>query len=176
MKISRHILLALPLLSILCASTGCKPSEKNYKAAYDATLRKREAARKMEQEIAPGVELVYENAPVRQTVEGMDIYVKTSHFRCLEKGEPLPNPFMVAVGMYNLPTNARSQVADLKAQGYEGAVVMIDMQGRYFAMAASFGSLAEAANFVKTFQDKHHSMPYVGLEGSPVVFEMAGRR
>lgn len=176
MKITRYILLALPLLGILCAATGCKPSEKNYKAAYDATLRKREAAKKMEQEIAPGVELVYENAPARQTVEGMEVYVKTLHLRCLEKGEQLPKPFMVAVGMYNLPTNARSQVADLKAEGYSGAVAMIDMQSRYFAMAASFDSLAEAARFVKTFQEKHPSMPYVGLEGSPVIYEMAGRR
>lgn len=176
MKITRHTLLALPLLGILCASTGCKPSEKNYKAAYDATLRKREAAKKLEQEIAPGVELVYENAPAKQTVDGTDVYVKTLHLRCLDNGAPLPKPFMVAVGMYNLPTNARSQVADLKAQGYDGAVAMIDMQSHYFAMAASFDNLAEAARFAKTFQEKHPSMPYVGLEGSPVVCEMAGRR
>ena len=92
---------------------GCKPTEKNYKAAYDAALARRQEAAKEQMRPAPGV---------LRVVEGASVYVLRERLRLLD-GTRLPGKWSVCVGVFKMDTNAKAAVEDMRAEGYMDAVV-----------------------------------------------------
>ena len=62
------MLLGMALAAVVL--TGCKPTEKNYRAAYDAAVSKRE---KVNESLAADG-LISEDAPRKQMIDGEEFY------------------------------------------------------------------------------------------------------
>lgn len=79
---------SLILLSVAIAMTGmvgCKPTEKNYQAAYDVAKKKRQASDALDAELGiPSGGLINTDGPMLHVVHGDSVYVKVDRVRMLE--------------------------------------------------------------------------------------------
>lgn len=153
---------------LLLVAYGCKPTEKNYRAAYDAALAKRTKAAA---EMAEFPQLTDESTP-RLTAVGTDsVYTVRLRLKPLDAGDLHVGQYKVAVAAYRMTANCTSHVGDLAAKGYR-AFMAEGPGGTFYAVAGSFDTLAEAAAFAVDFQRANPSNPYVGLPGRPVVVDL----
>ena len=158
--------LGICLLAAL-ALTACKPTEKNYKAAYDAALGKREAAKAELGVNLPEGTLQSVDGPQLKEVNGVNVYVLNRRIRPVEEGAALPASYNVAIGTYKMDTNCKAQVEALKAEGYE-AFAAKDAEPMYYTIAASFPTLDEAVKFSEKYR-KGKDRVYVGFPNAPVI-------
>lgn len=163
MKNFFFLLLAATLLSL----SSCKPTEKNYKAAYDAALSKKEAAEAdVDQNIAVSKLQQVEGAQLKN-IDGIEVYVLNKRIKPAVEGMELPGNYNVAVGAYKLITNCRSQAAQLKSEGFD-AFPAKETDDLYYTVAASFPTLKEAVDFYQQYRKKSGRV-YVGLPEAPVI-------
>ncbi|MCH5229649.1 MAG: hypothetical protein J1F12_06630 [Muribaculaceae bacterium] len=163
----RKIIPFLALFALLCTLTGCKPTEKNYKSAYDAALNKREAA-KVEIDITiPDAKFQQVDGPQLKEVDGVQVYVLNQRINPVKEGEKLPGQYNVAIGTYKMSTNCMAQAEALCSEGYL-AFPAKEPDGMYFTIAGSFPSLSEAVAFYRKYQEGKNRV-YVGLPDSPVI-------
>lgn len=130
------------LALLLCVA--CKPSEDNYKSAYDAA----------KQHQITGDSLVdanlMNNQMPRSMVFGNDtLPVLTDYIRITANGGADTNQsavkrYCVAVGKFKQVFNARSMRARLISQGYSEAIVLHNTTKDYFVIAASTNNHVEA--------------------------------
>lgn len=147
--------------------TSCKPTEKNYKAAYDAALGKREAARAELGIDLPEGAIQQVDGPQLKKVDGVDVYVLNKRIVPVEEGMKLPGNYNVVVGVYKMNTNSLAQSEDLKAEGYE-AFAAKDSSGMHYTVAGSFPTMKEAIAFYQAYKSKSGRV-YVGLPESPII-------
>ncbi len=141
---------------------GCKPTEKNYKTAYDVAIAKKQ---KTEAELdADGI--VSADAPMRRIVDGDTLYFKGAALR-LSPGEGELKEYNIVVSEFKMPTNARSGAAALKESGFD-AFAAKSTGGRWYVVAGAVKSLDDARALILRFRDRYPSYPYIGL-GSPVI-------
>ena len=165
----RIILPAAALLLILAA--GCKPTENNYKAAYDAAQQKRQASATDPDILLPaGGKLQQFDAPNKQVVDGDTYNVIKEHLKFEDGVEHAMHKWCVAVAVYKMPTNCAAQVSQLFTKGYK-AFGAQNAKGQHYAIAGAFQTLKEAAAFAKEFKAKHKATDFVGLEGEPLIIE-----
>lgn len=146
---------------------GCKPTEKGYKAAYDAALGKREAAKAdIGIELPDGALQQVDGAQLKE-INGVKVYVQNQLIRPIEEGKKLPGRFNVAVGTYKMVTNCKSQAQSLIEEGYE-AFAAKDPEGMYYTIAGSFPNVEEAIKFYQNYKSNPNRV-YVGLPSSPVI-------
>lgn len=151
-----------------CGLWGCKPTEKNYKAAYDAALNKRQ---QVDPDIQiPGGTLLVDGAPRKILVNGDSVYISNEKLKFEDGLEHVKHRYSVAVGSYKMLTNCSAHVSDLFSKGYE-AFAAESSAGKYYAIAGSFKSLDEAASFAVSYAEREKKAPFVGLPGAPVIFE-----
>ena len=148
------------------ALTGCKPTEKNYKAAYDSALAKREAA--VREQMLPATGMLSDDGPQQRIVAGDTVYVLKERILKLD-GTPVPGKWAVAVGMFKMDTNAKSGAEQLAREGFPEAIPAKATGGRYFTLVATASTIDSARLESKRFMEKHKSYPYVGLPGAPVL-------
>lgn len=153
------------LLSLLLLMIACKPTEKNYKAAYDAALGKREAVA-ADLDIPIG-SLQQVDGPQLKEVDGVKVYVMHQRLKSEEDSFSIPGPYNVAVGTYKMNTNCISQANALKDEGLQ-AFPAKDTEGIYYTIAGSFLSLSDAVEFYKIYQSGKNRV-YVGLPSAPVI-------
>lgn len=145
---------------------GCKPTENNYKAAYDAAVSKRQEVAK--EQMRPATGLMSDDGPQLRVVDGDSVYVLRERLRTLD-GERIPARWLVAVGVYKMDTNAKASVGALHAGGFPEAFAAKATGGRHFAVAATASSLDSARIVAKVFREAFPEYPYVGLPGAPVL-------
>ena len=167
--------IAIPSLLVitLLLAAGCKPTEKNYKAAYDVALGKRKAVEAEMAEAAGGHEVISLDGPRRITAGGVEMNMVSEFLRMADKDEPLPPPalrYRVAAGRYRMPTNARAQMQTLSGEGFT-PLLMADGEGRYYAVAGCFATPGEAAACVARLRKLFKAASFVGLDGDPLVVE-----
>lgn len=161
----KKILFLALLVSLgLC---GCKPTERNYKQAYDSALAKRQKAEA--EAMIPATGLLSDEGPQQRIVGGDTLYVSTERLRPVSSDEPIA-PYNVAVAMYKMNTNAISMAADLKAKGY-AAQALKSTGDRWFTVAGGFPTLETARKFNKKFRKENPSFRYIGLPGAPVIIK-----
>ena len=90
-------------LVLVMALASCKPTERNYKQAYDSALAKRQKAEA--ETMIPASGLLSDEGPQQRIVGGDTLYVSTERLRALSGDEPV-SPYNVAVAMYKMNTNA----------------------------------------------------------------------
>ncbi len=151
-----------------CGMWSCKPTEKNYKAAYDAALNKRQQT---DLDIPiPGGTLLVDGAPRKVPVNGDSVYISSDKLKFENAPESGKHRYNVAVGGYKMLTNCSAHVSDLINKGYE-AFMAESSSGKYYAVAGSFDNLGEAALFAVSLASREKKAFFVGLPGAPVIFE-----
>lgn len=143
-------------------SVSCKPTEKNYREAYDVAIAKKQKA---ENDLnADG--LISSDAPMRKIVNGDTLYFKGAVLM-LRPGEGELKEYNIVVDEFKMPTNARSGVAALKEGGFD-AFPAKSTGGRWYVVAGTSESLDGAASLIRKFRTRYPSYPYIGL-GRPVI-------
>ena len=147
--------------------TGCKPTERNYRAAYDAALAKRQA--EAELRMLPASGLMSDDGPQLKIVNGDSLYVVKERLKAAP-GDTLPSSgWAVGVGVYKMNTNARAQAEALRNEGHRAACAARATGDRWYAVADTASSLERVAAAARKFTDNHPGYPYVGLPGHPVL-------
>lgn len=152
--------MAVASLALLMLAPGCKPTERNYKSAYDAALAKRQAA-DTDMNLPVGA-LMVEGEPSLRQVDGRDVYWLTAVLRPVTEGARGADAYNVAVGSYKVPTNALDQSRALRDEGLD-AYACRGENDHYYTVAGSFDTAAEALAFIDSFRDSHPEYPHVGL-------------
>ncbi|MDE6537656.1 MAG: SPOR domain-containing protein [Muribaculaceae bacterium] len=163
MKIIKLISLLLFAVVIM---TGCKPTEKNYRQAYEAAKQKREAANA--EAMIPATGVMTDEGVTRKVVDGDTLFVTRDRLSRTGESADKIRPYNVAVGVYKMNTNAKAQAKDLTEKGYD-AYAVETTGNRWFAIAGSFDTLSEARVFINDFKKKNPGYPYIGLPGAPVI-------
>ncbi len=151
---------------------GCKPTEKNYQAAYEAAQNKKKAEAAADPDMAlPATGLKRLDAPRTMDVDGETLNVKHIFIKYAGKeAVPVIERYNVAVAKFKMPTNALALTEDLVAQKYK-AFPVEGNDGNFYVIGATFGNLNEVAAFVKEYKKSHKPSQLVGLEGEPLIIE-----
>lgn len=163
----------LPLIVLMAVAVGCKPTERNYQAAYDAALRKRQADSIAMSVDASGHKIIAYDAPRTVTVGDRSLRLITCFTKSLDDtlmSMPV-KLYQVAVGKYRMPTNARAQARSLMESGFPDATVVTDGRDLYYAVAGRFDSLEATAECVGRLVSSFPSSSFVGLDGAPLVIQ-----
>jgi hypothetical protein len=171
-NIIRGILAATVAASILAS---CKPTENNYRQAYEAALQKKQKGETDPDMALPAGALLQDGAPATKTIAGQTVAYKREHLRYVgqtpdEKKQEIP-PYCVCIARYKMPTNARSQVEDLHSRGYKEAFVAENRDSFFLTIVAGFATAEEAATFATDYAKGKSEGVFVGLDGAPVVIE-----
>lgn len=165
----KKILIACAVCALMFAA--CKPTEKNYRAAYDVAIAKKQA----EQESLSADGLVAEDAPKARYIDGDTLYfaneiitVDKDFAPFKESGAADLKALNVAVGVFKMNTNARAGATALRSQGFDAFPVKA-MGGKWYIIGGSFDNLDGARAFIKEFRAKNPDYPYIGLNGHPVL-------
>lgn len=184
------------------AMCACKPTEKNYKAAYDAALEKRmEVA--AEAAAPDGTLLIDDDGYTRVPAGGRNVLVRTLPLRRVadEKLPSLPlsaeqagsemtqDPGSAAQSAEATQTEMRVPVSNLAVASYrmranalghaarlrdEGwpAFVLVDADDNFYTIAGGYLSLPDAADAASRYAAGHKDTPYVGLPDEPVILSV----
>lgn len=166
-----NILISIFALTAILLLPSCKPTEKNYQAAYDVAQKKKQAEKTDPDMAIPSTGLQRLDAPSQKEVNGDKVNVKHLFIKYVGKGEsPEILRYNVAVAKYKMPTNALAQTEDLTQQKYK-AFPVEGTDGCFYVIASTFSSLDEAAAFAKEYLKKHKPEQLVGLDGSPLIIQ-----
>lgn len=168
MKTNR-LLTCVLLLTGFVSLTGCKPTEKNYKSAYDAAVAKRQAENSDPDLNLPAGGYQKIGAPVIKEIGGKDYDYLFVRAKPLNEGDEM-HPYNVAVSVYKMPTNCQSQVRDLRDAGYAAFGVKTG-DDRYYVIAGSYPTIEEAASAADAYAAKNKEAVYVGLGASPLILQ-----
>lgn len=153
---------------MLIIATGCKPTEKNYREAYETAQNARRAVMQADADLGiPHLNAV--DGPRRQAIGADSAFVRREALTLVGQGpaEGLM-PYNVAVGKYKMRANALGDTEALRSNGYD-AFVLADGKGEFYAVAVSCQSLNEAVGALRKFMSDHPGRPYVGLPSEPVI-------
>ena len=146
---------------------GCKPTEKNYKKAYDIAMNKKKA---VADEFDIDVEDLQsvEGARKQQVGDGF-VWILPELVKPLEADKPGGEGQMaVVVSKFSMKANAVSQAAALEADCPD-AIVCINGKDNFFVSIGRCHDLTEALDIITRFEKKHPEYPFVGLDGNPCV-------
>ncbi|MDE7160253.1 MAG: SPOR domain-containing protein [Muribaculaceae bacterium] len=163
-------LLILSTVIMACILTGCKPTENNYKAAYDAALAKRQSVDADAALLSGGHDVVRPDAPKTRKAGDRQVAYRRERIKP-DEGTDIDLsrlPYAVAVAQWRMPTNARSQASALRSEGLE-AFAATDSRDRWWTVAGAYPTFEEAAEALLRFADSHPGFTYIGLDGSPLV-------
>lgn len=167
----KKIIIPVLLLLALAGAISCKPTESNYRAAYDAAQGKRKASAAADADMAiPAGALQAIGGPAIRVVNGDSVYVTSERIRFEGGLENELRKWSVAIARYKMPTNCASQTNDLFSEGYKSFFVR-NTEGAYYVIAGSFDTLDEAATFAVEYARKKSPSVFVGLPHAPVIIE-----
>ena len=162
-------ILPVILISLSVSITSCKPTEKGYKAAYDAALNKREAATASQQAdlSTVGVTAIQTmDGPQLKKIGDYEVYVLSERLKPIDDSDSL-RKFNVAVACYKMPTNCIAQVKDLRDAG-KAAYGAKTGDDKFYVIEEGFDNLEEAAAYAaETARNKERA--FIGLPGAPVI-------
>lgn len=164
MKLTRILMAAAAGLLLFSA---CKPTEKNYQAAYDAARAKREYKDPDEELLTGGHKLLNDDA-TNWVVLGQDsLQTERIWLKPFEDAKwPQSGPYRLAVAMFKMTTNANSALEDLKKHKDLTPIIARDGQKRYFLIAGSATYPDSLASVLSTFRKSNPDFTYIGMTDS----------
>lgn len=181
-KNTKYLIVAV--LALLLASMSCKPTENNYRTAYNAATQNRGKQKDLDRDLGiPDGGLLNEEGPQKVQLDSVSVKVGREFLsvvgddRHVDKKEEFPpypkfvQRYVVVVAKYKMSTNAHAQSGDLRRRGLE-SVVMKNREGDYYVTCGSGKDFTEAVGIKNDFENRHKTYNYVGLEGSPVIIEV----
>ena len=166
MRIKRLIPICISAVVAALIFVSCKPTEKNYKAAYDAAKAKREQA--AAEQMRPATGLMTDDGPKLRVIAGDTLFMSQERLR-MPDGSRVPGHWAVAVALFKMNTNARASAEALRDKGYDRAVAVNAPEGRHYALATTVSTLDSAKMAVGEFRTANPDYPYIGLPGAPVI-------
>jgi cell division protein FtsN len=163
----KNIAVAAALVVATLSFTGCKPSENNYRSAYETATKQKQAAAVDEDIDLTNV--IMEDTPKRATTEVGDAYVRYDLLSVYGDAPKKLSRFNLAVAAYKMRANAESDAEQLRNAGYD-AFIMQDGKNTLYVMVASCDNITEAVTFLNEYKKKNPDRPYVGLPGEAVVY------
>ncbi len=164
------------LVTVIMGITGCKPTEKNYKAAYDAAKAKREAA-KSDSDLAlmlDGHTLDTSEGGSAVTDRAGDSYPQKAITLVFENEMDGEGDYYLAVSSYSMPTNARAQAHDMDAKG-DTVTVARDTDSKWYVIAGRSVDRTSAAAMAERFVGTHPGFSFIGLDGKPLILVSGSR-
>lgn len=150
----------LVVMAFGIALTACKPTEKNYQAAYETALQKRKEAH---QSADDNVGQLNEINGMHSNKIGDDtVYVLETFVKPMDSTIVPESKIGLAISKYSMQTNADRQVADLRASEPE-AFVAIDGAGSYYVIVSTCATMEEGIGKIKAFKERHPGYPFIGL-------------
>ncbi len=147
---------------------ACKPTENNYRQAYDAAKAKRDAANA--EAMIPASGLLSDDGTSLKMVNGDSLFVSRDRLRREPGVTDSLQHYIIGVGVFKMNTNAKAQAAALREKGYEAHALMTTGD-RWYTVAGSAATIEGAQNFIKDFKRNNPGYPYIGLPGAPVVIQ-----
>jgi len=151
------------MIILISGLSGCKPTEKNYQAAYEAARVKKASDAKADDLGLDMPELISEDGPNRKVIAGEEIYVLSDRVSPEPRGAGLAMPYNVAVGVYRMPANAEAHLGRLREEGYKDAYMVRNPKDMIYVCIGGSGDSAEAAGILSEYRRKHRAMTYPGL-------------
>lgn len=156
-------------VALIVTLPACKPTEKNYKAAYDAAKGKREQSLADRGVTGP---LQSDDSYSIRVVDGDSVWVGHDYVSLRNPDDSKPSGvagrYGVAVAAFKMPTNARAMTSDLKAAGH-GAWTAVDGRGKVYVLADLYPDLQQAAAAARRFSADAPSFIYVGVPAPTVM-------
>lgn len=166
----RKALTGLAVAGIIILFPACKPTENNYRAAYEAAQGAVERKARQEAESASGGKLEAIDGPRRENFDGETIMVGRRRVKAFETTLPDDGRRVgVAIARYSVPTNARRHLEDVK-QEYPEALIATDGTDNYYVMIERVKTIPESVDPIRVYRAKHPDYGYQGLGGEPQVF------
>ena len=166
-QLTRSILPKLLLLLLLAgAAAGCKPTEKNYRSAYDVARDKRERDLRQQEQLRAdmgigGSEIHLSDTDATLATIG-ERQVWTHHLN-FPRADSVAT-YAVSVALFRMDTNAKALAADLRAQGWPETRASHSADS-YFVIVGSSDSRDRALELLDSFQTTHPEWQYVGQPG-----------
>lgn len=151
-------------MCLMALAAACKPTEKNYRQAYEAAKAKREYVDPDADLMMGGHKLLDEESS-NWKVLGTDT-LEIRHFYMKPVGvEKWPNegPYRLAVAMFKMNTNANSLLADIKKRTTQHPVVATDSKDRHYIIAGSATSIDSLAQVLATFKKENPGFSFIGM-------------
>lgn len=145
---------------------ACKPTEQNYKNAYDIALKKKE----QQKQSADGTvkDFTAVAGPHKEKVGNREVYVSDVRVKTVDKDSaPDEGRLGVAISKFGMITNARRQANDL-LESEPAVFVAVDGDSNYYVLIGRCDDISEAADIADDFMSRHPDYPFIGLPDSPV--------
>lgn len=170
MKRESYCRLIPAMLVLLILATGCKTTEKNYQAAYEVAMKKKQAENAADDELGIEGKLEQTDGPKKRVMGGGTFYFEGRWLKRVDTSEVLRGKYCIVIAAYKMKTNSLAQAADMRAKGYD-AFAAEDREGKYYVVIGVVSSLKEAGEFSAAYVEKEKPQSYVGLTNGPVVFK-----
>lgn len=164
MRLSRIIPVMLPLAAFVLLP-ACKPTEKNYREAYDVARHKK--TKLTEDPDLDLTGLIADGDPSVQSVAGVDVRVMSIPLKTVFSGHS-PMRYNLVVGRYKMRANALSHAERLTAEGAD-AFVAEDKEEKLYVVYGGYDSPKEIAAKIRSMRENHPDAFYPGLDEGPVV-------
>lgn len=158
-------------LAMLLMAGACKPTERNYQAAYDAAKAKREYKDPDEDLLTGGHKLLSDDAKNWVVLGSDSLQTERVWLKPYDGGVwPQSGPYRLAVAMFKMSTNANSILGDLKKHKELTPVIAQDGQKRYFLIAGSATYPDSLGAVLSTFRKAEPDFTYIGMvDSQPMV-------
>lgn len=158
------------LLIVMLVAPGCKTTEKNYQAAYEVAMKKKQAENSADEDLGIEGMLEQTDGPAKRVMGGATFYFESRKLKKVETSEVMRGKYCVVIASYKMKTNCEAQVRDMMAKGYE-AFAAVDGDGKYYVVIGVFPSLKEAGEFCAKYIEKEKPQSYIGFVNGPVVMK-----
>lgn len=169
----KQIFIGGTAILLLFASTGCKPTERNYQMAYEKAAEAARLKNEEEKIGALGNQLESMDGPRIEIVGADTLFIGSNTVKPFES--PLQDDekkIGIAIARYTQPTNARRHLQDILHTSSDG-LVATDGQDNYYVMIRRVRALPEAAEAIRIFTKANPDYPYIGLNGNPLVLYLS---
>lgn len=167
MKTIFTILFPLTLCLTLILS-ACKPTENNYRQAYEAAqAKKKKADNDADFDIS---RMIRDDLPRREKIDGDSAYIRREHLMIYgdDASRSLPR-CNVAVAAFRMRSNAEAMAQRLRSEEKLDAFIIRDRNELLYVIANSAPTLPEAIKKMREFISAHPNFVYVGLPQEPVI-------
>lgn len=157
-------------LLLMVFATGCKPTEKNYKDAYETALKKRDNSG-LDYGLGNEMKVEAIDAPKKIIYNNKEYYVKVEYVAPFETDLASRPKYMIVVAKYKMPTNARNQVEQLKKSGFGNSMLVKDRDENYLVVADYAQTMDDIAQKADDFKKKYPNINFIGLYGDILILE-----
>lgn len=155
-----HLRILAVCFGIAAMLAACKPTEKNYKEAYDLALQKEREG--LDEETFAKIKA--ESEPKWRVIGTDSAQFEIRPFSPVSgEGAEIPlKPYNVAIGKYKMMTTAVSHRSRLLEKKYPAAILTTPDK-EYYVIIAECEKIEDALDVIKSYTKENPEQKYIGL-------------